>query len=87
MGIAGALPPWDVGVADLLETHPSPRVIVPNLVALGQTIWSKTFWVYRALPHGIGNVADPVTPPPLTTCPSQLCSMLNLVTVGQTVWA
>jgi len=30
--------PVGYGGADLLETRPSPRVSVPNLVALGRTV-------------------------------------------------
>jgi len=41
LGDAGAPPPWDGGVADLIETCYSPtRVITPNFVALGQTVWA-----------------------------------------------
>ena len=38
---AGIPPPWDGGVADPLETRYSPTcVIIPNFVALGQTLWA-----------------------------------------------
>jgi len=41
LGDAEAPPPWDGGVADLIETCYSPtRIITPNFVTLGQTAWA-----------------------------------------------
>jgi len=42
--------PWDGGMADPPETHSSPTcVIVPNFIALGQTVW-----VYVGGPKNLG---------------------------------
>jgi len=36
----GHAEPWDRGVPDPLETRYSPRVLIPNLVILGETVWA-----------------------------------------------
>ena len=42
LGSVGAQRPWDVGVADTLETlscRCPTSITIPNSVALGQTVW------------------------------------------------
>jgi len=75
LGDAGAPTPWDGGVADPQEHTTPPGLIIPNLVAPGQTIWAyigdPKIWGSWGPPIEMGDVDDPykhASPPPVLPC-------------------
>ena len=55
LGMLGACPPWEGGVADHWKQSPPPRVNVQNIVVLCQNIWALVGDQKNMLvPHPLG---------------------------------